>query len=239
MRSPRNHGHLPVPTLLVGLACLALGGGGGLAVACARADTASPSPSPSATVTTSPSPSPSPTLTPASPHLVAWATHWAKIAKGDRRRVDRLRSCLGCRAVRPLPVQPHRSAERSVWAAYGCACRGLARYWHARSGLYLRLILHPKGDRVARWRPLLLYARWPKRIVPYALVIMNRESSGNPNEVSPTDDWGLMQINACHHVRNVLNPLVNLRYAWYLLRCVRRWYPTWTTARDAPAWAEP
>jgi hypothetical protein len=66
---------------------------------------------------------------------------------------------------------------------------------------------------------------------------MRRESSGNPNEISATDDWGLMQINACHHLRNALNPLINVAYA--LVLWLSDGWRDWTTAYDAPAWAEP
>ena len=67
---------------------------------------------------------------------------------------------------------------------------------------------------------------------------MKRESGGKRTASNGICD-GLFQINRCHHLRNAFNALVNCRYAWRLLQSVRRWYPTWVTARDAPAWAEP
>lgn len=48
---------------------------------------------------------------------------------------------------------------------------------------------------VQRWRSTALAAGWTAEQWPWVACIINRESGGNPNARSPSNDSGLMQIN--------------------------------------------
>jgi LysM repeat protein len=61
-----------------------------------------------------------------------------------------------------------------------------------------------------------------------AAEIAMAESGGNPNAISPTDDFGLWQINASNGSLATLNPLQNARSAIDLSRDGTNWGP-WTT----------
>jgi len=204
----------------------------------------SPSPTMTASPTASGSPSPSPTASPSPPPpacsaTVAWAHKWQRAAKCRRARLDFALRCLRRHPVAALPVTPLRSACESDWHAYGASCKRLAGSYMKQLGATVYRMAHPHPlVSASQWRGLLLWVGWPKRIVPYALVIIRRESGGRPDASNGICD-GLFQINRCHGLRHPFDPKTNVTYAWYLLRCVHHWYPTWVTARDAPAWAEP
>jgi LysM repeat protein len=61
-----------------------------------------------------------------------------------------------------------------------------------------------------------------------AAEIAMAESSGNPNAISPTDDFGLWQINASNGALATLNPLQNAKSAITLSHDGSNWNP-WTT----------
>jgi len=61
-----------------------------------------------------------------------------------------------------------------------------------------------------------------------AASIAMAESSGNPNAISPTDDFGLWQINASHGAEATLNPLGNAQAAVDISGNGSNWGP-WTT----------
>jgi LysM repeat protein len=61
-----------------------------------------------------------------------------------------------------------------------------------------------------------------------AAEIARAESSGNPNAISPTDDFGLWQINASNGALATLNPYENARSAIILSHDGSNWDP-WTT----------
>jgi hypothetical protein len=54
------------------------------------------------------------------------------------------------------------------------------------------------------------------------------ESGGNPNAISPTDDFGLWQINGSNGALATLNPLQNAKSAIDLSGNGTNWGP-WTT----------
>lgn len=54
------------------------------------------------------------------------------------------------------------------------------------------------------------------------------ESGGNPGAISPTDDFGLWQVNASHGPLASLNPVVNVRAAIAISSGGSDWTP-WTT----------
>ena len=58
--------------------------------------------------------------------------------------------------------------------------------------------------------------------------IIQHESGGNPNAISPTDDFGLWQINGSHGSMATLNPAGNARSAVSISSDGRNWGP-WTT----------
>jgi hypothetical protein len=57
------------------------------------------------------------------------------------------------------------------------------------------------------------------------------ESGGNPDAISPTDDYGLWQINASNGALATLNPYANARSAVILSDDGTNW-SAWTTYRD-------
>jgi LysM repeat protein len=61
-----------------------------------------------------------------------------------------------------------------------------------------------------------------------AAEIAMAESGGNPNAISPTDDYGLWQINASHGALATLNPLGNAKAAVIISDDGTNWTP-WTT----------
>jgi hypothetical protein len=61
-----------------------------------------------------------------------------------------------------------------------------------------------------------------------AAEIAMAESGGNPNAISPTDDFGLWQINGSHGSMATLNPAGNARAAVSISSDGRNWGP-WTT----------
>jgi LysM repeat protein len=63
-----------------------------------------------------------------------------------------------------------------------------------------------------------------------AAEIARAESGGNPNAISPTDDFGLWQINGVHGSLATLNPYQNARSAVTLSDNGTNWNP-WTTYR--------
>jgi hypothetical protein len=61
-----------------------------------------------------------------------------------------------------------------------------------------------------------------------AAEIATAESGGNPNAISPTDDFGLWQINAVHGAMASLDPYVNAQAAIVISDNGADWEP-WTT----------
>lgn len=61
-----------------------------------------------------------------------------------------------------------------------------------------------------------------------AAEIATAESGGNPDAISPTDDYGLWQINASHGAEASLNPVVNARAAIAISDDGTNW-DAWTT----------
>ena len=61
-----------------------------------------------------------------------------------------------------------------------------------------------------------------------AAEIATAESGGNPNAVSPTDDFGLWQINGSHGSMATLDPLGNARAAVSISNGGSSW-GAWTT----------
>lgn len=77
----------------------------------------------------------------------------------------------------------------------------------------------PGGSGAARWRPLALWAGWPRSAWPTLRAVIQRESRGNPRAVNPSSGCsGLLQVHPCHGVAGVLDPLVNLRAGLRLYR---------------------
>jgi hypothetical protein len=64
-----------------------------------------------------------------------------------------------------------------------------------------------------------------------AACIAEHESGGNPNAISPTDDFGLWQVNGSWGAMASLNPYTNARSAITISHDGTNWSP-WTTAPD-------
>ncbi len=91
----------------------------------------------------------------------------------------------------------------------------------------MRRMCRPPGTGAGRWLALGKFVGWPRSQWRNLVTCIRRESSGNPRASNGICD-GLMQIHRCHHIRNVFDPLVNLRYG---LRLWKRtgWAASWTT----------
>ena len=224
--------------ILIALATLCLGGGAavwsGAVPALGDSPSASPSPSPSASCSQSATPTPSPSASPAPvaapAKLVSWACKWAKLAARHRARVDRLRRCLGRRALRPLPARPDRAGESALWTAYGKHCRKLARVWWRESRVDYRRIVAPSPLRSAsQWRPLLLYVGWPSSALDDAVTCIRRESGGRPWAYNPSGCAGLFQLAGCWWAGRFdpYSPLPNARTALAIWR--REGWRPWTS----------
>lgn len=162
---------------------------------------------------------------PAPPATVKWARGWERQARKARKAYARLRICCARRYPTRVAPAPLRSASKARWTEAGRRWRTDARRWQAQHKRQLRRIKHPGGTGVDRWRPLALYARWPRRTWPKLRRTMHKESRGNPRAVNQsTRCAGLLQIHPCHRVRNVLDPLVNLRAGLRIYRA-RGWAP--------------
>lgn len=78
---------------------------------------------------------------------------------------------------------------------------------------------------VEQWRPIIAKYPWP---VEEAMLTMSRESGGNPNAVSATDDHGLFQIHngLSNYGPAIYDPETNVRiaYGMYASRGWRPWY---------------
>ena len=70
-----------------------------------------------------------------------------------------------------------------------------------------------------------------------AAEIARAESGGNPNAISPTDDFGLWQINGVHGSLATLNAYQNARSAVILSGNGTNWNP-WTTYRIGAYWGQ-
>jgi hypothetical protein len=120
-----------------------------------------------------------------------------------------------CSAVpKPAPATPapvhsdpapaaHASATAAVATSAGTySCSGLEALWEEAGG--------PAGSAFM------------------AAEIAMAESGGNPAAVSPTDDFGLWQINGSHGSQATLNPLANAEAAVAISGGGSSWGP-WTT----------
>ena len=82
---------------------------------------------------------------------------------------------------------------------------------------------------VEQWRYLVAQYNWP---VQTALAIMQCESGGNPNNISPVSinydhisDFGLMQL----HGVDILDPAANVAYAYYHKYLPAHGFTPWST----------
>ena len=93
---------------------------------------------------------------------------------------------------------------------------------HASTGIYSYAALE------ALWRSV----GGSPAVEATAACIAEHESGGNPDAISPTDDWGLMQINASWGpAMATLNPVANMEAAVKISYDGTDWNP-WTTAPD-------
>lgn len=78
---------------------------------------------------------------------------------------------------------------------------------------------------VEQWRPIVAKYPWP---VDQAMLVMARESGGNPRAVSATDDHGLFQIHSglANYGQAIYDPETNVKiaYGMYASRGWRPWY---------------
>lgn len=204
---------------------------------------ASPSPSPSVTASPSPSPTATP-VPPASAATVAKALRAQKQAKAARRALCRVRSCFGSHAPVKVAPRPERSASEAVWTQATKRWQHQREDWLAKVKQGLHDMRNPGGTSSGvRWMPLARYVGWPEKALHTLSGMIMCESSGRERAISPTQDYGLTQLNKCHAAkfRQVIGKpfysaaLIaehNLRFALYIYHVVQHdhFKPAW--ARD-------
>ena len=105
------------------------------------------------------------------------ALNWR--AFGLKHRPSLVRLCYAT-GFRPLPVwYPPRSRYHN-WRDYGDACKAWALAVYRQEHRLHYQVTHPGGSGVSRWAPLLRYCGMPQVEMARALMVMRRESGGNP-----------------------------------------------------------
>ncbi len=123
--------------------------------------------------------------------------------------------------LKEIAVQKQQEEERKKQAELDAAQKAKASA--AAAG---QITAQAVSYNVEQWRPLVAKYPWP---VDQAMLVLSRESHGNPNAVSKTDDYGLFQI---HHGLETYGPKifdpafnVDLAYnQYYKTRGWRPWY---------------
>lgn len=77
---------------------------------------------------------------------------------------------------------------------------------------------------IEKWRPLVTKYPWP---VEQAMLVMAKESGGNPRAVSATDDHGLFQIHGGYAMygEKIYDPAFNVALAYNNYYKTRGWTP--------------
>ena len=127
-------------------------------------------------------------------------------------------------ALPGLPPAPHGSLASAAQVAATIPSFDPGGWaYAARSGPLSELEL----------RALLAEAGWSEALIPEALAVIHCESRGDPAAVSPTEDYGLLQLNALtwtaffgfESPTAFLEPLVNLRAALVIYERGGGWGP--------------
>jgi hypothetical protein len=143
------------------------------------------------------------------------------------------------------------TVEARYWDSLAEACKRQRLYWRdVRIPKLHHKITHPGGSsNGVRWIPLARYVGWPEYALHNLAGLIMNESSGRPKAVSPTNDHGLVQFNACWsgtfrrvmHVNffpNIYDPELNLRFAYYVFHVVQgdSFLPAWRGDPAATFW---
>jgi hypothetical protein len=123
------------------------------------------------------------------------------MAGGSSRYVQRQTSETAA-TYRTRAPRPHKTAKVPVEARGHYSCAALERLWDAAGG-------SPRASFIAA-------------------EIATAESGGNPRAISPTDDFGLWQINGSHGALATLSPWGNAKAAIIISGNGTNWHP-WTT----------
>jgi hypothetical protein len=192
----------------------------------------------------SPSPSASPPPAPAGAELVARALKSRKAATKAHAALSRVRRCFGDSAPVRVGKTPERAATAAVWEKARAHWRHQAKDWRQKFEAGRHLMTHPPGAASgAKWLPLAKWVGWPKRALHTLAGLIWCESSGIKTNISPTDDWGLTQLNRPSwaaefrqrmHVafeKGALDPELNLAFALWIWKSQGGHFkPAW--ARD-------
>src|SRR5665647_200647 len=113
-------------------------------------------------------------------------------------------------------------AHRAVHAAHRVYVRAASRYREAKRVLSAtRAAASLYGSGVARWVRLARGTGWPWSQIPTLMLVIDRESGGNPNAKNPTSTAsGLLQLMSIHWAGkfNPFAPRLNLSYGCKLWR---------------------
>jgi hypothetical protein len=215
---------LVILALLIVVIVAALGPG--------AAGAADPSPSPSATPAAEP---------PATAAEVATSLKSRKAAVKARKALSRVRRCFGSRHPVAVGAAPERAATAQEWEKAEAHWIHQTEDWRAKVKAGRHLMTHPPGAASGqKWLPLARWAGWPERPLHTLAGLIWCGSSGIKTNISPTDDWGLTQLNRLSweaRFRQVmhaawiktLDPEYNLRFALWIWRD--------QGGRFKPAWA--
>lgn len=146
--------------------------------------TSTPTPTPTPTSTATPTPTPTPTIDPIAAAAILDVANYKHKALKVERKVKKARAELVKRAYALDKKPPQRLMSKSsfgTWQARLTYDRDSLRAIRYQSSKYWKLIRYPKAKSgVNRWVPLLLYCGMPRDQMWHALLIMDRESHGNP-----------------------------------------------------------
>lgn len=171
------------------------------------------------------SPPPEP-VAPVTKATARWVYHWHDLAVRARTSANHWRSCHSKGRLAPIKHPPALGVGQQAFRAAGASYKALARKYFAEVRSLRARALRPGGYGASRWLPLARHAGWPASQEAALVTCIWRESRGDPRATNGICD-GLLQLHRCHGVRNVFDPLVNLRAGLRLWRA-SGWSP-WTT----------
>ena len=165
----------------------------------------------------------------ASPEYMAWALSWRRADVRWRHADAPLRVEFGLHSLPAVAQPPRILAYPSAWRAAALrwraeACARLAESKRLRH----RLTCPARPYTAASWWPLARYVGWPDRAHRTFVLVVTRESHGQPGAVNRSSGaTGLLQLYPGAH--RYLAPEVNLRAGLYKYRA-SGWAPWAATA---------
>ena len=178
---------------------------------------------------------------PASAATIKLALRQYRAAVRARAEWARAKRCLSEPARLRVAERPARAASAAVWLQHAHRWSAQRRDFDRRTAKLVVRMTAPGGSSSGtRWIPLAKWAGWPSYALTNLAQLIQNESSGRPRAVSPTNDHGLVQFNACwagtfgrlmkcSFFPHIYDPLLNLRFALYVFHVVQgdSFLPAW------------